>query len=92
MKKDLLMQQSEKSLSKRLLYGRVISDKMNKTVTVLVESKFRHPLYKKYVKTSTTFHVHDSENVAQEGDKVSFFETKPYSKTKCWCIAEVINH
>lgn len=80
------------SPEKRLLYGRVVSDKMDKTITVLVESKAPHPLYKKYVKTSTKFHVHDADNLAKEGDKVSFFETSPYSKTKSWCVSEVVDH
>ena len=85
--KDLTLKGSEK----RLLYGQVLSDKMDKTITVLVENKVPHPLYKKYIKRSTKFHVHDGDNIAKKGNKVSFFETRPYSKTKSWCIAEVID-
>lgn len=83
---------TSEQLKKRLLYGRVLSAKMDKTITVLVENKVLHPLYKKYIKRSTKFHVHDGHNLAKEGNKVSFFETKPYSKTKSWCIAEVIDN
>ena len=73
----------------RTLSGRVISDKMDKTVTVLVERKVRHPLYGKFIKRSTKLHVHDENNEAKQGDTVVVKESRPYSKTKCWALVEV---
>jgi len=69
--------------------GRVVSDKMDKTVTVLVERKVRHPLYGKFIKRSTKVHVHDEDNAAKEGDTVVIKESRPYSKTKSWALVEV---
>jgi len=76
--------------TKRTVTGTVISDKMDKTVTVLIERKIKHPLYGKYVKRSTKLHVHDENNECQEGDFVSVSECRPYSKTKSWNLVEVI--
>ncbi len=73
----------------RTLTGRVVSDKMDKTVTVLIERKVRHPLYGKFIKRSTKVHVHDEENTAKEGDTVVIKESRPYSKTKSWALVEV---
>ncbi len=75
----------------RTLTGRVVSDKMDKTVTVVVERKVRHPIYGKFIKRSTKLHVHDEENVAKEGDTVVIKESRPYSKTKSWALVEVRN-
>ncbi|ABV76585.1 30S ribosomal protein S17 [Rickettsia rickettsii] len=73
-------------MPKRLLQGVVISSKADKTVTVKVERKFKHPIYKKFVKVSKKYAAHDSENKYQEGDKVSIIESRPISKTKTWVV------
>jgi small subunit ribosomal protein S17 len=74
----------------RTLTGRVVSDKMNKTITVLVERQVKHPLYKKYVKRSSKFHVHDENNEGRLGDVVAITECRPISKTKSWRLHEVV--
>lgn len=74
----------------RLVTGRVISDKMDKTITVLVERKVRHPIYGKFVKRSTKLHAHDEANACHEGDLVAIREVKPYSKTKNWQLVDII--
>ena len=68
--------------SKRLLIGRVISNKMQKTVTVIVERKVRHPLYKKYIRRSTKVHAHDETGDCNIGDWVAIEHCRPLSKTK----------
>ncbi len=79
----------EKQKIERTLTGRVVSDKMDKTVTVLIERKVRHPLYGKFIKRSTKVHVHDEDNAAKQGDTVVITESRPYSKTKSWALVEV---
>lgn len=74
----------------RTLVGRVISNKMNKTITVLVERQVKHPLYGKYIKRSTKLHVHDEENQCQEGDTVEITQCRPLSKTKAWRLQKVL--
>ena len=74
----------------RTLTGRVVSDKADKTITVLVERKVKHPLYKKYVKRSTKLHVHDENNDGRIGDVVAIAESRPISKTKSWRLHEVV--
>lgn len=69
--------------------GKVVSNKMDKTITVLVERQIKHPLYGKYIKRSNKIHAHDPENVCQEGDLVTIEETKPISKTKAWKLSSV---
>ena len=71
-------------MSKRVMQGVVVSDKMEKTVVVNVERKFPHPLYKKYIKRSKSYHVHDNSNNCKVGDIVSIQECRPLSKTKRW--------
>ncbi|MFP3121252.1 30S ribosomal protein S17 [Rickettsia sp. R2] len=73
-------------MPKRVLQGVVISSKADKTVTVKVERKFKHPIYKKFVKVSKKYAAHDSENKYQAGDKVSIIESRPISKTKTWVV------
>ena len=73
----------ERGLRKKKL-GRVISDKMDKTIVVAVETKVRHPLYGKTVNRTTKFKVHDENNEAQINDRVSIMETRPLSKDKRW--------
>jgi small subunit ribosomal protein S17 len=74
----------------RRLSGRVTSDKMNKTVTVLVERKVKHPLYGKYVARSKKYHVHDENNEFHPGDLVLIEECRPLSKTKAWRVVELL--
>lgn len=73
----------------RTLTGRVVSDKMDKTVTVLVERKVKHPLIGKVVVKSNKFHAHDESNACKEGDLVTITESRPYSKTKTWIVSKV---
>lgn len=73
----------------RSLTGRVVSDKMDKTVTVLVERKVKHPLIGKVIVKSNKFHAHDEENVCKEGDLVTITESRPLSKTKTWVVNKV---
>jgi small subunit ribosomal protein S17 len=75
----------------RTVNGVVLSDKMDKTVTVMIERKVKHPLYGKYIKRSTKLHVHDENNDCGIGDTVSITECRPMSKTKSWTLVEVIN-
>jgi len=74
----------------RTLTGRVVSNKMDKTVTVLVERKVAHPKYGKYVRKSTKLHVHDETNQCKEGDLVEISACRPMSKTKAWKLVNVI--
>jgi len=74
----------------RTVEGRVVSNKMDKTVTVLVERLVKHKLYGKYLKRSTKLHAHDADNTCNEGDVVRVTEIAPMSKTKNWRVVEVI--
>ena len=71
--------------------GTVISDKMDKTVVVLVESLRRHPRYKKVVRHTSNFKAHDEANACKIGDVVKIIETRPLSKDKCWRVAKIIS-
>ena len=75
----------------RTLEGRVVSNKMQKTVTVLLERQVKHPLYNKYIRRSTKVHAHDAEGQCQEGDVVRIQEIAPMSKTKNWTVVEVVS-
>jgi len=75
----------------RTIQGKVISDKMDKTITVLVERQVKHPLYGKFMRRSTKLHAHDEANVCREGDTVNITSCRPMSKTKTWSLVEVIN-
>jgi len=81
---------SDESKVARTITGRVISDKMDKTITVLIERKVAHPIYKKYVKRSTKLHAHDAENECQEGDVVTIAQCRPISKSKTWRLVQVV--
>ena len=72
--------------------GRVVSNKMDKTVTVLVERHVKHALYGKYIRRSTKLHAHDADNACKEGDLVLIAECAPMSKTKNWRVVEVLAH
>lgn len=69
----------------------MISDKMQKTVTVLVERRVKHPLYKKYVRRSTKIHAHDEAGECNVGDSVSIVQCRPLSRTKAWQVHEIIS-
>ena len=75
-------------MPKKILNGIVVSDKPNKTITVLVERKFQHPVLKKVIKSKKKYSVHDQENRYKNGDKVSIIESKPFSKTKKFQVLE----
>tara|TARA_B100001173_G_C16009593_1_gene557141 strand:- start:1430 stop:1666 length:237 start_codon:yes stop_codon:yes gene_type:complete len=75
-------------MPKKVLNGVVISDKPNKTITVLVERKYQHPVLKKVIKARKKYNVHDEDNKFKSGDKVSFRESKPFSKTKKFEVIE----
>jgi len=79
----------ERNLRKSRI-GVVAGSKMDKTITVLVERRLRHPIYGKYVKKTTKFVAHDEENTCNEGDKVRIMETRPLSKRKRWRLVEVL--
>ena len=70
--------------------GRVVSNKMDKTVTVLVERQVKHALYGKYIRRSTKLHAHDEENACNEGDVVRIAECRPMSKTKNWRVVKIV--
>lgn len=83
------MMSEDKKVS-RSLTGRVVSNKMDKSITVLVERKVQHPTYGKYVKRSTKLHAHDEKNVCGEGDLVTIEQCRPISKTKAWKLLTVV--
>jgi len=76
--------------SARTINGKVVSDKMDKSITVLVERRVKHPIYGKYVKRSTKLHAHDENNECNIGDVVTIQETRPLSKTKSWRLVNVV--
>ena len=77
-------------MPKRILVGTVVSDKTDKTVTVLVERKVKHPLIGKVVRRSNKFHAHDESNECKEGDLVVIEESRPLSKTKTWKVSKIV--
>lgn len=74
----------------RILVGRVVSDKMDKTVTVLVERRVKHPIYGKIITRSKKYHAHDENNEMGEGDLVEIIETRPISRTKTWRVTKLL--
>ena len=82
------MNTNEKKL--HTVEGRVVSNKMDKTVTVLVERQVKHELYGKYIRRSTKLHAHDADNSCNEGDIVRVAECAPLSKTKNWRVVEIV--
>ena len=81
---------SETTVKVRIINGRVISDKMDKTITVLVERLVKHPVYGKYIKRSTKLFAHDEDNQCNEGDVVSITSCRPVSKNKTFKLLEII--
>ena len=76
--------------NKRTLIGRVVSDKMDKTVTVLVERRVKHPMYDKIIVRSKKYHAHNQENQAKAGDLVEIQESRPISKSKSWAVVRLL--
>ncbi|MBF7073725.1 30S ribosomal protein S17 [Glaciecola sp. MH2013] len=74
----------------RTVQGRVTSNKMDKTITVMVERTVKHPIYGKFIKRSTKLHAHDEANVCNEGDVVTITECRPISKSKTWKLVDVV--
>ena len=81
---------SDAAAVKRTVTGKVISSKMDKSATVLIERKVKHPVYGKYIRRSTKLHVHDADNSCQDGDVVTIEQCRPISKTKSWKLVEVV--
>ena len=74
----------------RTVQGRVVSNKMDKTITVAVERFVKHPIYGKFIKRSTKLHAHDENNVCNQGDVVTVRECRPLSKNKSWMLVDVV--
>ncbi|OIQ47259.1 30S ribosomal protein S17 [Psychrobium sp. nBUS_13] len=74
----------------RTLQGRVVSDKMDKSIVVLIERRVKHPMYGKFLTRSTKIHAHDETNQCKEGDLVTIRQTRPISKTKSWALESVV--
>lgn len=84
------MSETTKTPTRRRLTGRVVGDKMDKTVTVRVDRMVPHPLYGKYVRRTTKYHVHDEANECHTGDTVLIEESRPISKSKTWKVARLL--
>ncbi|MBI3771174.1 MAG: 30S ribosomal protein S17 [Gammaproteobacteria bacterium] len=80
---------SEQAKVVREVTGRVVSNKMDKTITVLVERRVRHPVYKKYITRSSKLHAHDEKNECNEGDVVTITQCRPLSKNKSWSLVRI---
>ncbi len=81
---------SEEQAANRALTGRVVSNKMDKTITVLIERRVKHPLYGKFIRRSTKVHAHDEANECNQGDVVTVEQCRPLSKTKTWRLVKVL--
>ena len=81
---------SDTAAVKRTITGKVISSKMDKSATVLIERKVKHPVYGKYIRRSTKLHIHDADNSCQDGDVVTIEQCRPISRTKSWRLVEVV--
>ena len=75
---------------RKVYQGRVVSDKMDKTITVSIERKVKHPIYGKFVKKTSKLHAHDDKNECSIGDLVKIMETRPLSKLKRWRLVEIV--
>ena len=80
----------EKAKTQRTIVGRVVSDKMDKTVSVAVERLIKHPVYGKYIRRTTKVLAHDANNECKAGDRVAIAECKPVSKNKAWAVVNVV--
>ncbi|MEO1203688.1 MAG: 30S ribosomal protein S17 [Pseudomonadota bacterium] len=81
---------SEEKKTQRTLVGRVVSDKMDKTVSVAIERMIKHPMYGKYIRRTSKVLAHDQENACKPGDRVAIAECKPISKNKSWFVVNVV--
>jgi len=81
---------SEKKKSERTLVGRVVSDKMDKSVSVAIERLIKHPVYGKYIRRTTKVLAHDAKNECKSGDRVAISECRPISKNKSWSVVNVV--
>lgn len=81
---------TEETKTKRVVTGKVISNKMDKTITVIIERKVKHPVYGKYIKRSTKVHAHDASNECNEGDLVTVVACRPLSKSKKWMLENIV--
>ena len=81
---------SEEKKVQRTIVGRVVSDKMDKTVSVAVERLIKHPVYGKYIRRTTKILAHDASNECKSGDRVTISECKPISKNKSWAVVDVV--
>ena len=81
---------SEQDKVKRTVTGKVVSSKMDKTITVMVERKVKHPVYGKYIKRSTKLHAHDANNECNQGDIVTVVACRPLSKSKKWMLENIV--
>ena len=84
------MAEKQTAKATRALTGRVVSDKMDKTVTVLVERRVKHPIYGKIIRLSRKYHAHDASNECHTGDTVEISECRPLSKTKAWTVVRLV--
>jgi small subunit ribosomal protein S17 len=80
---------AEVESNSRTATGRVVSDKMDKTITVLIERRVKHPIYGKYLTRSSKLHAHDDANECKQGDLVTIQETRPVSKSKSWTLVRI---
>ena len=87
---EAVLEQEEERGRRKLRVGKVVSDKMEKTVVVVIERLVKHPTYKRYVRRRSRFKVHDEKNEFKEGDTIRFMETRPLSKEKRWRFVEFV--
>ena len=85
------MAEQQETKTQHSVQGSVLSAKMDKSITVLIERQVKHPLYKKIIRRSTKLHAHDEQNECKEGDTVIIQECRPLSKTKSWRLVEIIS-
>ena len=81
---------NETTETRRTLTGVVVSNRMDKSATVLIERRVKHPIYGKYIRRSTKLHIHDADNACQEGDQVTIEQCRPLSKTKSWRLVDIV--
>ncbi len=84
------MNMSEDNKTQRTIVGRVVSDKMDKTVSVAIERRIKHPVYGKYIRRTTKVLAHDAANECKPGDRVAISECRPISKNKSWAVVNVV--
>ena len=87
---EAVVEQTDERGRRKVRVGKVVSDKMDKTVVVVIERLVKHPVYKRYVRRRSRFKVHDEKNECKEGDTIRFMETRPLSKEKRWRFVEFV--